>query len=458
LSLELFKARAVSRDGLNKDATVGGLTKPGMGEGRARERAEREQAQVELAARYFKAGGLEGPGLSHLSRSQRSLLYQELKSHHSLHVAQGNEREAQGLLGDLEQLAAPLDALRYDIARTRISELERRGLGGRALELMGQLYQREGRSRRQPGRAAEIVMEYGILHDRHGDKEEALRLFKSSVGRYERSGQAYNLSAAWFNSASVLYDLGRTRAALNSCQKGLEAGGDGYLDLRTHLLLQRANCRERTREFELACLDYLEAAAGYGQLGNRRQQTNILFRVGWLMGRQDRPRESQSMLQQALVLAKELDYAAGLARFHLHRAQSMLEAHLPEVATQHVQQCLPHARLARLDRIDKLARGLLYRMAGPTRRPLTFYLKAKAPEHNLRTLEKAARGTYAHRGGDGAATRTWRDAPRPAGQDVTFLVRLLAELGRRSCRPDLTAQSNAVADWQRSVRQGRRIL
>lgn len=429
-----------------------------MGEGRARERAEREQTQVELATRYFKARGLEGSGLSRLSQDERSLLYQELKSHHGLHVAQGNEREAQGLLADLERLAAPTDRLHYDFKRTLITDFERRGLGGRALELMGDLYHKEGRSRRQPARAAEIVMEYGILQDRHGDKEEALRLFKSSVGRYERSGQVYNLSAAWFNAASVLYDLGRTRAALNSCQRGLETGGDRFLDLRTHLLLQRANCRERTRELQEACYDYLEAAGGYGELGNRRQQTNILFRVGWLMGRQDRPIESQSLLQQALDLAKELDYAAGLARFHLHRAQAIVEARLFDVATQHVQQCLPHAKLARLDRIDKLARGLLYRMSGPGRRPLTFYLKAKAPDSGLRVLAKASQGTYAHRSGDGAATRTWRDAPRSAGQDVTFLVRLLAELGRRSCRPDLAAQSNAVADWQRSVRQGKRIL
>lgn len=430
-----------------------------MGEGRAGERAERERTQVELATRYFKAGGgLLGVGQSSLSQTQRALLYQELKSHHSLHVAQGNEKEAQALLTDLERLAHPMDSLSYDFHRLLISDFERRGLGGRALELMGALYAKESRSRRRPGRAAEIVMEYGILHDRHGDKDEALRLFKSSIGRYERSGQPYNLSAAWFNSASVLYDLGRTRAALNSCQKGLETGGDGFVDLRTHLLLQRANCREKTMELELACRDYLEAAEGYGQLGNLRQQINILFRIGWLMGRQSSTLESQSMLRKALTLAKELDYAAGLARFHLHRAQGMVEAQLRDVASQHVQQCLPHAKLARLDRVDKVARGLLYRMSGPGRRPLTFYLKAKAPEGSPGSLNKAGQGTYAHRSSDGAATRTWRDVPRSAGQDITFLVRLLAELGYRARLPELTAQSHAVADWQRSVRQGRRIL
>lgn len=428
-----------------------------MGEGRAKERAEREQRQVELAQLYFLQGEVDQ--FHSLSRADRSLLYQELKSHHTLHVAQGNEGEARTLLGDLQRLARPHDQLLYDAQRTLISDFERRGLGGRALQMMGELYLRQGRSRRRATRAAEIVMEYGILQDRHGDKEEALRLFKSSIGRYERAGQAYNLSAAWFNSASVLYDLGRTRAAFNSCQRGLEAGGEDFQDLRAHLLLQRANCRERTADYDLACADYLEAAADYSDLGNRRQQTNILFRVGWLMGRHlpDEP-EALPLLRQALRLAKELDYAAGLARFHLHRAQAVIEVGLAPLATQHLQQCLPHAQLARLDKVDKVARGLLYRLGGLGRKPLTFYLRAKAPLGSPKTLEKACHGTYAYRSGDGAATRNWREVPRSAGQDATFLVRLLAELGRRHQQPELLRQSQAVAHWQRTLRQGRRVL
>ncbi len=430
-----------------------------MGEGRARERADRERWQVELAKRYFRLGGLKAAGLQRLEGPERELLFQELKCHHELLVAEGHEFEAQRLLSDLERLSLPDEGLHYSFRRLEISDFERRGLGGRALNLMGELFAEEGRSRRKLARAAEIGMEYGILQDRHGDKNEALRLFKNSIRRYERSGQAYNLSAAWFNSASVLYDLGNFRSAFNSCQKGLESGGEGFADLRAHIYLQRANCREKSGEFGQACADYLQAADGYRSLGNRRQQTNILFRIGWLMaGRLDRYSEAQVMLSQALSLAKELDYAGGLARFHLHRAQSLAEVYQRDLAGQHVQHCLPHARLARLDRLDKVARGLLYRLAFVGKRPLAFYLKAKAPEEASQTLEKAQKGTYAHRGGDGAANRTWREAPRTAGQDVTFLVRLLAELGRRSRRPDLSAQSRAVEDWQKSVRQGRRIL
>ncbi len=430
-----------------------------MGEGRARERADRERWQVELAKRYFRYGGLEATERRVLEGQERDLLFQELKCHHELLVAEGHELEAQRLLADLERLSLPDESLHYSFRRLQISDFERRGLGGRALNLMGELFAEEGRSRRKPAQAAEIAMEYGILQDRHGDKQEALRLFKNSIRRYERAGQAYNLSAAWFNSASVLYDLGSFRPAFNACQKGLGSGGEDFTDLRAHIYLQRANCREKAKEFAQACADYLEAAAGYQRLGNRRQQTNILFRVGWLMaGRLGKPAEARSVLLQALALAKELDYAGGLARFHLHRAQSLAEVHLREMAGQHVQHCLPHARLARLDRIDKVARGLLYRLELVGKRPLTFYLKARAPEEPSQTLEKAQKGTYAHRGGDGAANRTWRESPRTAGQDVTFLVRLLAEIGRRNQRPELLAQSRAVEEWQKSVRQGRRIL
>lgn len=430
-----------------------------MGEGRAGGRTDKEAWQLELASRYFRHGGLGVFGRMGLAPSDGALLFQELRCHHELLIAEGQEGEAQRILGDLERLSLPIDKLHYDFQRMRISDYERRGLGGRALEMMAELYARDGRSRRYPARAAEIVMEYGILHERHGDKAEALRLFKSSIRRYQRAEQPYNLSAAWFNSASVQYDLGNIKAALSACKKGLEVGGEEFPDLRTHILLQRANCREKTRELGLACEDYLEAANGYRALGNRRQQTNILFRVGWLLAaRLERVGEARGYLADALALAKELDYAAGLARFHLHRAQGLAEAHLRDAATQHVQHCLPHAKVARLHQVDKVARGLLYRLGSAGRRPLTFYLKARVPEDLSDALLKAKHGTYAHRGADGAANRTWREAPRQAGRDVTFLVRLLAELGRRAGRNDLVAQSRAVEEWQRSIREGRRIL
>lgn len=429
-----------------------------MSEKRGEDKKSSERLQFELAERLFACGRRIPEWLVDLGAMEKKLLFAEVKAHQALHVAQGNEPEAAFLVHTLESLSKGHDLYEYKVERLAISEYERRGLGRKALERMKELYVKYRRSRSHRSRSAEVVMEYGILHDRYGDKEEALRLFKHSVARYERAEHHYNLAAAWFNSASVLYDLGRIKASINACEKGLSLGGTQHLDLKTHLSLQRANCRERTQEIDLASQDYLDAADGYKRLGRRRQQSNILFRVGWLYGRQDRLLDARNLLHAALKISKELDYSAGLSRFHLERAHFLSGLKLNSRLQQHLQHAIMYAKLARSDKFEKIARGALYTAQRDKKRPLSFYMRARAPESDSKTLAKAAQGTYSHRVGDGAATRVWRDAPRSAGKDVTFLARLLAELGRRAHRPDLLRQSTAVTAWQRSVRQGRRIL
>ena len=427
-----------------------------MTEGRGEDRKTVERRQFELAERFLREDCRQW--CDELQEADRKLLFGEITCHHSLHVAQGNEPEAARMSGFLARIAQGSELLEYKYQRMRISEFERRGLGGRALQAMGELYQQYRRSRTHRARSAEVVMEYGILQDRYGDKEEAEKLFRHAIGRYERSGHRYNLAAAWFNTASVLYDMKRIKASINACKRGLDLGGLNHLDLKTHLFLQRANCREKTRELGLAAEDYLEAAEGYAKLGRRRQQCNILFRVGWLFGGQRKVLEARSLLNAALRISKELDYSAGLAKFHLRRAQVLLGHVSTSRVEQHLQHAVMYGKLARLDKIEKVARGTLYKLHTDRCRPLSFYMKARAPEADPKALTKASRGTYSHRVGDGAATRAWRVAPRPAGKDITFLARLLAELGRRAHRPDLESQSRAVQAWQRSVRQGRRIL
>ena len=427
-----------------------------MGDGKAEERKATERQQFELAERLFQGRAGDRDWLQNLSLADRRLLFDELKSHQTLHVAQGNEPEAALLLDLLGRVASGDENFVYKYRRLFISEFERRGMGGRALSEMGTLYEEYRYKRSSRSRSAEVVMEYGILHDRYGDKEEACNLFKHSIRRYERQGHQYNLSAAWFNTASVLYDLGRIRASINACEKGLTLGGAQHLDLKTHLLLQRANCRERTKELALAAEDYLDAADGYERLGRRRQQSNILFRVGWLFGKQDRILEARNLLNRALKISKELDYSAGLGKFHLRRAQFLVEFDQGGKIQQHLQHAIMYAKLAKADKIEKVARGALYKALIHKRRPLSFYMKARAPEANSKALAKATQGTYSHRVSDGHATRVWRVAPRSAGKDVTFLARLLAELGRRAHQPEYLHQSSAVTSWQRSVRQGRR--
>lgn len=419
---------------------------------------EAERRQLELATRALKGNKSQRDWLCSLSRVDRELLFVELQSHHSLHLAEGNNAECVLLLDLMASAARSSQKLAYKVQRLQISEDERRGLVSRALKGMEQLYEQYKNSRKFRTRSAEVLMEFGILQDRHGDKELALKLFKNSVGRYKRAEHKYNLAAAWFNTASVLYDLGKTRASLNACEKGLDLGGRGYTDLRTHLLLQRANGRERTMEFEGACRDYLDAASGYRALGNRRQQINIFFRVGWLLGKRNQAQDAKRLLTEALRLARELDYAAGLAEFHLQRAYFFFEAGFEKRALKHLQSALQSAELAGAEGLKQRCRGLVYRSTRGVKRPLTFYLNASVGELSLKSLQTAQSATYVRRSTDGSALRGWRSSARQAGRDATFLARLLAELGCRDNRPELMAQSLAVSQWQRAVRQGRRFL
>ena len=419
---------------------------------------EAERRQLELATRALRGNPAQRDWMCSLSRVDRELLFTELGSHHSLHLAEGNNAECVLVLDLMRSAATSSQKLAYKVQRLIISEDERLGLVSRALKGMGELYDQYKNSKKYRARSAEVLMEYGILQDRHGDKELALKLFKNSIGRYERAEQEYNLSAAWFNTASVLYDLGKTRASLNACEKGLKLGGRKHTDLRTHLLLQRANGRERTSELEKACRDYLDAASGYKSLGNRRQQINIFFRVGWLLGKRNQVADAKRLLTEALRLARELDYATGLAEFHLQRAHFFFESGLEKRSLKHLQSGLQSAELAGSEGLKKRCRGLLYRTTRGLKRPLTFYLNASAGELNSQTLTKSQRATYARRPTDGSAQRAWRHPSRKAGKDATFLARLLAELGRRENRADLMAQSSAVSQWQRAVRQGRRFL
>ena len=351
-----------------------------MGDGKAEERKATERQQFELAERFFSSRAGDRSWVDHLIRNQRNLLFEELKAHQSLHVAQGNEPEAALLLDALGGVAQEDETLRYKYQRLVISEYERRGLGGRALAVMGDLYDEYRLKRSQRARSAEVVMEFGILHDRYGDKEEACSLFKHSIGRYERAEHGYNLAAAWFNTASVLYDLGRTRASINACEKGLTLGGSEHLDLKTHLLLQRANCRERTKELALAAEDYLDAADGYSKLGRRRQQCNILFRVGWLSVTRIACSRLATSCTPPSISPRSWITPPGLASFHLRRAQFLAGTSTTQARFNSIFStplCTPNS-LGPI-RSKRSSRGALYQAMIERRRPLTLLHEGPRP-------------------------------------------------------------------------------
>lgn len=387
--------------------------------------------------------------------SRREVL-RHLQSHIDVHLAQGHRLAAKVLLGIAAEVAGEDAELQYSVERTRIRWLEKEGLHEDAIAAMARLYESYRRSRKNPQRGAELAMELGILMDRAGRKDEALKLFRGAAERYGRMGQAYNHAAALFNAASVLYDLGRMGHSLKTCLRALKEGGSGHLDMEAHITLQMANSHESQGDPSSAEELYRLAAEGYQRLGNRKQESDIRYRLGWLALRRNHPTEAEPQLQAALELKREHDYGTGLARYHLYRAESYRTAGLPDAARHHYRACLGLAAALGADSLATRARFGLCLLAGGHRRSLPSYLKLPAPPGGEASLNRGRSGVYCEQIGEGAWTALWRqsggsDAP---AEDRTFLARLLKDLARslrqvgRREYEHLHRQERAVQAWQ----------
>lgn len=424
----------------------------------------REGEQLaELLTTFITKPGSRREILAEVTPTQRQALLEELLAHHDVLVAEGQRGAAHELLYLGSRVAGDDPELFYRLERKRIGWLDSQGLGGKAIEAMRNLFKTYQRSKSKALRGAELAMELGILLDRSGSKEEALKLFRSAIDRYTRMDHAYNKAAAWFNVASVLYDLGRIQASIKACRRSLKEGGSGHLDLETHVSLQLANSYESDGNEDRAEEFYRCAADGYGRLGNRRQESNILYRLGWMAVKEERFEEANLFLERALELKREHDYGTGLAYYHFHLALGYRSAGLSESASKHFRHALALASAVGNSSLSKRARFGLYRLAQGDGRPLTEYLRAKAPGGGREALQRGKNGLYSDQARDGYRTNVWRETPEAPIRDRTFLARLLEDLSKVwhstgvKGHEKLRRQGRAVLAWQARVKGGRNL-
>ncbi|MCE7871789.1 hypothetical protein DYH09_15605 [bacterium CPR1] len=413
-----------------------------------------------------------------LTPEGKTQLLEQALAHVDVLMAQGHRTAARRWLMLAEEVVCEQPELLYRLERKRIRWLEAEGLQEEAILAMRRLFEQYRRSRLKPLRAAELCMELGILLDRLGKKTEALGLFRNAASRYERLEHSYNRAAALFNTASVLYDLGRVADSIRTCQKALDEGGRGHLELETHVTLQLANSYETRHANEQAREWYRYASEGYRRMNNRKQESDILYRLGWMALRRaqeseldefDGPSiemrsalfdEASAFLERALRLKREHDYGLGLARYHLHQAETSrsLGPELSTAARQHYLSGLGLALALGEDGLATRARMGLYLLARQPDRSLPTFLRL-SPERDERveaSIERGRNGVYSEQTGEGPRTTLWRqsggsDTPQV---DRTFLARLLDDLSRVWRRSDtegyeqLRRQGREVMQWQ----------
>jgi tetratricopeptide (TPR) repeat protein len=405
---------------------------------------------IPLGEMTIKAFGL-------LTETKVASLFEPIMSHIDIHMAQGNLECAGALIEIAEQVAGTHSERRYRAHRKKLRYLESSGHPKKALELLQALLKEHGNSRKTPFRTAEIIWDHGTLLQRMGEKLEALKYFRNATKRYKRLEHSYNLAGSLFNSATLLYELGRHGEALKACYSALTAGAKAHQDLKANVALQMANCFE-TMGDDLQCKEfYSEAAQAYRKLGNRRKDSDICYRLGWMCMKEGKLKESEMLFFQALKLKRELDYGSSSARYHLNRAEGYRSVGINAKAISHYRSCLSLATELGLDAFAKQARFGIFRCSQQGFEKLPAHMKLAKATPNDDFKELAKRGHYRSYRSDGAGTELYSESnPKgPSKKERTTLARLFNDMARVQHalgKPNSQAyqkQSEAVLSYHR---------
>lgn len=363
-------------------------------------------------------------------QSANESLLHALLAHFDLHQAEGHRSCAKEVLELAERLARDSLDLHYKWLRKWSKWLESVGRRAEALELLEAYLRRLRGKHKNLSRNAELRMEIGILLDREGRKPEALKYFRDAATRYRKLNHTYNLVAALFNSASVLHDLGNYSEALRVCRKAMAEGSSSYKDLSSHIALQMANSLEQQKQVSMASAHYRQAEESYGHIGNRRQQSDILYRLGWLAVRERHYADAVRFLRSALELKRESDYATGLAWYHWSRAEAYRAGDAIRKAISHYRSALNLALNANVDTVAARCRIVLYQLCARSDQSLVQYAKYGNGNAADSIVKQGRAGLYLDHGGDGYSLGVFHEPGDSAktGLDRRILTRLVRDL------------------------------
>jgi len=378
-----------------------------------------------------------------------------LLAHYDLHQSQGHRSCAREVLEVAQGFVDDGPEYEYRWLRKWARWLESVGRRDEALDRLKAHLRRLRGKLANPTRNADLRMELGIMTDRAGHKEESLRYFRDAAQRYRKLNHTYNFVAALFNSASVLHDLGHHNEALKVCKRALQEGASGYRDLAGHISLQMANSLESQQSTEQSANFYRQAEESYGQLGNRRQQGDILYRLGWLAVRAKRMSEGASFLRQSLELKREHDYASGLAWYHWSRAEAYRAAGVTKKAIGYYRSALNLALCSNQDVVAAHCRILLFQLCAKPDQQLSAFVRYGNPSAVDSIVKQGRAGLYLDHASDGYSLGIFREPgdTQRGKPDRKVLGRLVHDLekvtkaGGVTPSPTLERQRLALARW-----------
>ncbi|MBQ7502913.1 hypothetical protein IJT93_09460 [bacterium] len=280
------------------------------------------------------------------------------------------------------------------LQRKRLSWLEAQKKHSGCVRLLRSMYKHSSRPQDEEAvnafRAGELLMDLTSAFSRSGRLGEALLSAEKAADIFEKNDDIYNLTAASFNKASLLYDQGRYAESTAFCIDILPEASK-HKDLSANVMLQLANNFEALKMPMRACGFYGKALALYYQLGNLRQQADISNRIGWLMLKKDEFSISLRTLRTAFFLKTEAEINKTLLRNNYWRGQAFRSLGLKSKARRYFLLCIVLAEQGQNTGFLNLARLGFYQVSRRTKMSLRTAMTATAlnsGEHRFSDLSE----------------------------------------------------------------------
>ena len=307
--------------------------------------------------------------LQKISPAQARVYTQDLLYHIDIHLAAHTFEPIESLWRLALRLAEKGQdrELQFKVVRKRAQWLEAQHRPGPQARYLHHLYsQLLHASDPQEGdrfKLGDLLMELGAAYAQTGRYSLALSAIDRARKIFRRLRDEYNTVAADFNRASLLYEVGQYAESTMLCAEILPQA-EKHSDIFANVLLQLANNLEAMRLPNRACQFYGKAMSAYYKLHNYRQQSDISYRLGWLMLKKEHFELAARCLRAAFFIKVEIEYKRALMRRNYLKGQTYYGLGLWGVARRYYLLTLIFAEQLGDSAMVTLARHGFYKTRG----------------------------------------------------------------------------------------------
>lgn len=207
---------------------------------------------------------------------------------------------------------------------------------------------------------AKVLSKKGNTYLFMGSQIKAIESFRRATLLYEQLNEPLALAECYLSLATIYKNLKKVKLALENIERALAINKE----LKSSVLLGKikiieAEMMEEMEEYEEALKLYQSALSLSKTVGNNRDGTSILNRIGLLYLKNNQLRQSIHYLEEAYSIALEKGYAYELAHTLINLGEYHFNNGSFEEAIKHGKEALSRGEVLKNDDIKNKAATLL---------------------------------------------------------------------------------------------------